>query len=83
MDPLYKYNQERSVAKILIILDLVVGLEESVEVDVRGFVFEQPLDYINVLFSCPWFHNYGHGFEEYAKEFKKQMWKPKSFGLSP
>lgn len=46
----YKYNVHEYVAMILVNMDLLEGLIESVDVDMGDWEYTQILDYVNVPF---------------------------------
>jgi hypothetical protein len=59
-DNSYKSSNAHFVAKILVDLDVSVGLYESMEIEAGSTKFTQLLDYENIPFRCIRCHLYGH-----------------------
>ena len=59
-DRSFLHTYEQAVARILVRLTPKNGLAESITLQYRDMVFEQPLDYELLPFRCHCCHEYGH-----------------------
>jgi hypothetical protein len=63
-----------SVARILVKLDLVLGLLKDLTIETASGSFIQPLDYEGIPFRCHRCHIYGHGVADCKLPFKGKLW---------
>lgn len=59
-DMSFTQNQNKAMAWILVSLNPRGGLAESIKIQYKYYVFEQPLDYEHLPFKCHRCHAYGH-----------------------
>jgi hypothetical protein len=62
------------IAKILVRLKILSGLEESISIQHQGYTFSQELDYKGIPFRCSPCHIYGHLEKECALPEKRRKW---------
>ena len=55
--------------KVLVDINILEGLVESIEVEIGDSIHLQIKDYCNVPFCCAWYHTYGHVVETCTKPF--------------
>lgn len=60
LDESYKLSNARSVAHILVDLDVRQGLFESINIVMGDMSYVQILDYVNIPFRCSWCRRVGH-----------------------
>jgi len=70
-DVIYKTNNYRLVAQILVALDSRQGLFEFMELVTGDKSYTQPLDYINLFFRCFLSHKVAHILVDCELEFRK------------
>jgi hypothetical protein len=68
-DNSHKYISSRSMARILVDIDIQQGLFESIKLMEGDQSYTQILDYLNIPFKCVHCHNYGHIVEDYMNKF--------------
>lgn len=59
VDQSYKFHAESTLAKVLVSVELSLGLPDFIEIILGDFRFLQVLDYINIPLRCGRFNVYG------------------------
>ena len=77
-DDSYKTESVRSISKILVEIDVSIGLHESIVFDLGCFKKTQTLYYGNVPFRHVIFHVYVHLVSDYSKTFIYKFWREKN-----
>jgi hypothetical protein len=65
------------VARVLIKIDMVKGLAESLEIEVGDGSHTQLLDFYGIPFQCVHCHLYGHVVEYCPWPFTRNIWHKK------
>jgi len=79
---------DKRIEKVMVEIDIHRGLLEAIDIESRGRVFAQKLDYLGVPFRCSFCHKTGHlrkdcqGFEA-EEESEASMLRKASLCESP
>jgi hypothetical protein len=60
VDDSFLTSPSRSMAKVLVMVDVSKGFFESLDLVWIGRRHVQVLDYLNIPLKCAWYHEYGH-----------------------
>lgn len=70
-----------TVTRVLVGIDLFVGLAEDMEIMIGDSQYSQTLEYDRIPLQCVCFHMHGYVVAKFPQPFVKTVWQRKGFQL--